>query len=261
MKKKALLVVSFGTSFIDSRKASLDKILELITDEFTDFDIFEAYTSKVIINKYKKRDNITILNVGEAIEKIYRAGYKEVVVATTLIINGAEYYKMNDFINPYREKFEKISIGRPLLTETGDYLEVAKALGREISATDDKTAVVFMGHGTHHHANSAYPMLDYIFKHNGFPNYFMGTVEGCPSLKNISEYLKKQTYEKILLYPFMTVAGDHAHNDMAGEEEDSWLEMFKAQGYRVEANLVGLGEMESIQEIFIEHTKDAIKSL
>jgi sirohydrochlorin cobaltochelatase len=165
---------------------------------------------------------------------------------------------MKEAIEPYEDKFEKMIVSKALLTDFSDYDRVVEAIVKELPQTDSKTAVVLMGHGTSHFANSAYPALDYVFKHDGYQDIFVGTVEGAPTFDQLCEDLKSNHYEKILMMPLMMVAGDHAHNDMAGDTGDSWKLMLKAQGYEVDYILKGMGELPAIRELFIEHAKEAI---
>lgn len=257
-EKKAILIVSFGSSFIENRKAAIDATEDAIAEAFPQYDKFTAFTSDIIIDIYKDRDNIDYDNVTEAMEKIKKAGYGEVLVVPTHVINGEEYDQMMDAIEVYEDRFANIIVSSPLLTQASDYEQVAEAISSELPETDATTAVVFMGHGTHHHANSAYGTLDYIFKHNVNENYYVGTVEGMPEFDHIAKDLEGKGYEKVILMPLMIVAGDHAHNDMAGDEEDSWKVMFKSMGYDVETIMQGMGELPAIQDLFIQHVREAI---
>lgn len=257
--KKAILVVSFGTSYIESREKSLDKTRDVLFNTYPEYDGFRAFTSQIIIDVYKKRDNINIMNVDEAINKIYKEGYGEILVVPTLIINGEEYDEMIEALRPFQDKFSKMVISKPLLTSSSDYDRVTDALIKELPVVEESTAIVYMGHGTPHFANSAYPMLDYVFKHKGYNNIYVGTVEGTPTLKNIIDDLKLVDYQNILLMPLMMVAGDHAHNDLAGDESDSWKMALKSLGYNVDFLLNGIGELPTIQQMFVEHSKEALE--
>lgn len=257
--KKALLVVSFGSSFVENRKASIDATDEALHEAFADYDLYTAFTSEIIIDIYKERDDKHYDTVEEAIERIYKAGYGHVLVVPTLVINGDEYDRMIEAIEPFEDKIESLVISDPLLTKTTDYNRVADALVSELPDLGDDSAVVLMGHGTHHHANSAYPALDYTFKHMGHDNIYVGTVEGAPPFDEVAEDIKMGGYEKVFMLPLMIVAGDHAHNDMAGDEGDSWKLMFKSLGYEVDYELKGLGELPAIRDLFIEHAKEALE--
>lgn len=256
--KKALLVVSFGTSFVESRQVSIDATNHVLHEAFPEYDLYTAFTSEIIIDIYKNRDDVTYDTVSEAIEKIYKKKYGEVLVVPTLIINGDEYDRMIDAIRPFEDKIERLIVSDPLLTKISDYERVARAVIEELPEKTDDTAVVLMGHGTHHDANAAYPALDYTFKHMDRDDIFVGTVEGAPPFDDVAKDVADGAYEKVHLLPLMFVAGDHAHNDMAGDEEDSWKLMFKSMGYDVETTLKGLGELPAIRELFIEHAKEAL---
>ncbi len=256
--KKALLLVSFGSSFIENRAASIDATEAVIAESFPEYDKFTAFTSQIIIDVYENRDEITYNNVAQAMEKIKKEGYGEVLVVPTHVINGAEYDQMMGEIEPFEDVFANIVISHPLLTHASDYARVASAIASELPEIDAETAVVLMGHGTHHHANSAYAALDYTFKHEVNENIYVGTVEGTPDFDSLAADLEGKGYEKILLMPLMIVAGDHAHNDMAGDEEDSWKIMFKSMGYDVDYIMQGMGELPAIQQLFVEHAKEAL---
>lgn len=257
--KKALLIVSFGSSFIENRANSIDASEEVIKEAFPEYDSYTAFTSQIIIDVYKDRDGIEYDDVTGAMEKIVKEKYGEILVVPTHVINGEEYDQMIDAIRPFEESVETLTISSPLLTHIDDYDSVTDAIITELPEVDDQTAIVLMGHGTHHSANSAYPMLDYVFKHKGHDNIYVGTVEGSPEFDNVVEDLEGKGYEKILLMPLMIVAGDHAHNDMAGDEEDSWKVMFKSLGYEVDYIMKGMGELPAIQNLFVEHAQLALE--
>ncbi len=259
ISKKAVLIVSFGTSFVETRKLNIDETERVISEAFPEYDKFIAFTSQIIINIYKDRDNIEYMNVSQAIEEIYRKKYGEVLIVPTLVINGDEYDEIIESIEPFKDKFSRMIVSKPLLSSMSDYTEVAEALVKDLPEIDSETAVVYMGHGTPHHANSAYPAFDFVIKHLGYSNIYMGTVEGFPTFDNVVEDLKKKNYKKILLIPFMIVAGDHAFNDMAGDEADSWKIMLKSMGYKVDYQLKGMGEQPEIRELFVKHAKEAVR--
>lgn len=256
--KKALLVVSFGSSFVENRAAAIDATEKTLADAFPDYDFFRAFTAQIIIDIYAERDKIDIMNVSEAIEKIYKDGYGEVLVVPTLVINGEEKDEMTEALEPFMDKFSKVTISSPLLTTYEDYVTLVNAMEKEMPATGNGSAVVLMGHGTPHFANSAYGTLDYVFKDEGFKDVFVGTVEGFPTFDTVLKKLKQGGYNKVTLMPVMIVAGDHAHNDMAGDEEDSWKNLLKAQGFDVEFILQGLGELDAIQQLFVGHAQQAL---
>lgn len=259
--KKAILVVSFGTSYNDTRQKTIDAIENDIKNAYPDYEIIRAFTSQTIINKLKERDSLVIYNVKEAMEKLIKDGFDTVICQPTHIMNGYEYDDMVSEVSEYKSKFKFLAFGTPLLTSTKDYKAVANILSNEIPELQINEALVFMGHGTEHYANSAYAALDYHLKDNGNKNIFVGTVEGYPDLDTILKQMKSFNPKKIYLMPLMVVAGDHATNDMAGDEQDSWKITFKKQGYEVEVILKGLGEIQAIRQIYINHVKDAIDSI
>ena len=258
--KKAILVVSFGTSYHETRKKTIEVCENKIKESFKDYDFYRAFTSGMIINKLKKRDNMFIDNPSEALEKLYNAGYKEVVVQSLHIICGDEYNKLKDMVAQYEDKFDKISIGRPLLTYIDDYRETVEAVKKDLDKMDIDEAVVFMGHGTEHESHSSYPAIEYMFRDYGI-NAFVGTVEGYPELEQVIKKLKNRNIKTVDLLPFMLVAGDHAINDMASDEEDSWKTTLEKEGFNVKVHVKGLGENPYIQEKFKNHALDCMKEL
>ena len=258
--KKAILVVSFGTSYHETRKKTIEACENKIKESFKDYDFYRAFTSGMIINKLKKRDNMFIDNPSEALEKLYNAGYQEVVVQSLHIICGDEYNKLKDMVAQYEDKFDKISIGRPVLTYTDDYRETVEAVKKDLDKMDIDEAVVFMGHGTEHESHSSYPAIEYMFRDYGI-NAFVGTVEGYPELEQVIKKLKNRNIKTVDLLPFMLVAGDHAINDMASDEEDSWKTILEKEGFNVKVHVKGLGENPYIQEKFKNHALDCMKEL
>ena len=258
--KKAILVVSFGTSYHETRKKTIEACENKIKESFKDYDFYRAFTSGMIINKLKKRDNMFIDNPSEALEKLYNAGYQEVVVQSLHIICGDEYNKLKDMVAQYEDKFDKFSIGRPLLTYIDDYRETVEAVKKDLDKMDIDEAVVFMGHGTEHESHSSYPAIEYMFRDYGI-NAFVGTVEGYPELEQVIKKLKNRNIKTVDLLPFMLVAGDHAINDMASDEEDSWKTILEKEGFNVKVHVKGLGENPYIQEKFKNHALDCMKEL
>ena len=258
MTKKGILVVSFGTSYPETRKVTIEAIENRIKDEYKDYEVRRAFTSGMIINKLKKRDNIFIDNTEEALERMIKDGIEEVYVQTLHIIPGEEYDDIRIAVHKKSKDFKKLTLGRPLLYREKDYREVVEGLRSQISKRQNNHAVVFMGHGSTHHANSCYSQLQYIVDHEGLENVFIANVEGFPELDVILPILKGKGIEEITLMPLMLVAGDHAINDMAGEEEDSWKSILEQEGYKVNIYLRGLGENKYIQDKFIRHLQDSI---
>lgn len=256
--KKAILAVSFGTSYEETRKVTIDAIEEDFAAAFPDYTIYRAWTSKMILAKIKKRDNIHIHNVKEAMEQMRQDGITDVIIQPTHVINGIENDLMKEDVLSYQEFFHSISFGTPLLTSEEDSNQVIQAVTEEFSHLTKQDALVLMGHGTTHYANSIYAALDYTFKDKGHPNIFLGTVEAYPSMESLMKMVKAYKPQKVVLAPFMIVAGDHARNDMAGDDPDSWLYQFREAGFEVQPVLKGLGEYEGIRNLFISHIREAI---
>lgn len=258
-QQKAILVVSFGTSYHDTREKTIDKLEEDLQKAFPDRTFYRAWTSKMIIKKVLKRDGIKVNTVTEAMEQMMADGVKDVVIQPTHILGGVE----NDFMTAdamaFAEQFDSIVIGAPLLIETEDFFTTIEAVVKEFAVPDDE-AMVFMGHGTTHQTNSVYAALDYMFKDAGHDNYFIGTVEAYPEFDTMLKLLKKSPYKKVTLAPFMIVAGDHANNDMAGDEDDAWKAMLEKEGYEVTCVLKGLGEIPSIRKIFTSHALKIVEN-
>jgi sirohydrochlorin cobaltochelatase len=279
-----LLVVSFGTSFNDSRVADIKGIEDALQEAYPDWSVRRAFTAQIIINHVQARDGEKIDNMQQALDRAVANGVKNLVVQPTHLMHGAEYDEMNEMLDQYRDKFETIAVAEPLLGEVGsdatvineDKEAVAKAITAAAvkdagfdsldAAAAEKTAFVFMGHGTSHTAKVSYSQMQTTMQTLGYDNVFIGTVEGEPeetACENVIEAVKASGYTKVVLRPLMVVAGDHANNDMAGSDDDSWLSMFNASGAfeSVDCQIAGLGEIADIQQLYIAHTKAAIDSL
>ena len=256
-KKQAILAVSFGTSHEETRKKTIEAIERQIREQFPLYEVRRAFTSGMIMNVLKNRDNLHVDNVSQALDKLARDGFVNVTLQPTHIINGDEYDKMKAQTQPFREYFQRLSIGKPLLTESSDYEDTCRAIMAQFPELKSDEALVLMGHGAGHFADAAYAAMDYRFKALGYDNVFVGTVEGYPALVDLLPLVKKYDPKKVILLPFMVVAGDHAANDMAGEEEGSWKSVFEQEGYRVECILKGLGEFPEIRDIYIKHALKA----
>ncbi|MCI9083424.1 MAG: sirohydrochlorin cobaltochelatase [Lachnospiraceae bacterium] len=256
-QKKAILMVSFGTSYLDSKRKTIDRILEDVTENFPDHKIYQAWTSKMILTLLKSRDNIHIPSLEEAMAEITAAGTDHLIVQPTHLINGLENEVMKRTISKHAPHNLKVAFGDPLLTTTEDHRKALNCLISEYSTLPRNEALVLMGHGSAHYANSVYAALDYMLKEMGYPNIFMGTVEAYPDLNTLITQVKKTPAKRVHLCPFMLVAGDHANHDMAGEQEDSWKSLFESAGYQVICHLKGLGEYKEIREIYLEHLKKA----
>ena len=256
--KKAILVVSFGTSYNPTREKTIDVIESKIGDAFSDWKIYRAWTSKMIMAKLLKRDGIKINNVKEAMEQMRDDGITDVVIQPTHVINGIENDLMKEDALSWHDSFHSITFGTPLLTSEQDNCDMIEAIHQEFSYLKADEALVLMGHGTTHYANAIYAALDYTFKDKGYPNIHLGTVEAYPSMETLLKVIREQNPSKVVLAPFMIVAGDHARNDMASDDPDSWRCQFEAAGFPVECVLKGLGEYTKVQEIFIRHVREAM---
>ena len=279
-----LLVVSFGTSFNDSRAKDIKGVEDALQAAYPDWSVRRAFTAQIIINHVQARDGEKIDNMQQAMDRAVANGVKNLVVQPTHLMHGAEYDEMMEMIDDYRDKFESVAVAEPLLGEVGadatvineDKEAVAKAVTAEAVATagydsveaaaKDGTVFVFMGHGTSHTAKVSYSQMQTVMQTLGYDNVFIGTVEGEPestSCENVIEAVKAAGYTKVVLRPLMVVAGDHANNDMAGADEDSWLSQFEASGAfdSVDCQIAGLGGVADVQQLYIAHTKAAIDSL
>ncbi len=257
-----LLVVSFGTSYNDSRRLTIGAIEGAIADACPDYSVRRGFTSQIIIDHVKRRDNVSIDNVTEALDRAVANGVKTLVVQPTHLMNGLEYNDLVDEVAQYSDAFEKVSIGEPLLTSDEDFQAVAQAIVDATAEYDDgKTAICFMGHGTEAESNQVYAKMQTVLTDMGCTNYFVGTVEATPSLDDVLKLVQAGDYERVVLEPLMVVAGDHANNDMAGDDPDSWKSTFEAAGYEVVPVVRGLGELEAIQKIYVQHAQAAIDAL
>lgn len=279
-----LLVVSFGTSFNGSRAADIKGIEDALQAANPDWSVRRAFTAQIIINHVQARDGEKIDNMKQALDRAVANGVKNLVVQPTHLMHGAEYDEMCEAIDEYKDKFESVSIAEPLLGEVGadatvineDKEAVATAITTEAvktagyenaaAAAADGTAFVFMGHGTSHTAKISYSQMQTTMETLGYDNVFIGTVEGEPedtACEAVIEKVKEAGYTKVVLRPLMVVAGDHANNDMAGADEDSWLSQFNAAGCfdSVDTQIAGLGEIADIQQIYVNHTKAAMDAL
>ncbi|MDD3157397.1 sirohydrochlorin cobaltochelatase [Anaeromusa sp.] len=265
--KKAILVVSFGTTYADTRKATTDAVEAKIKAAFPEYDVRHAFTSRIIIKKLAERDGLVIDTEKQALEKLKAEGYKEIVIQPLHVEAGDEYSKLMRVVDKYEKSFDKVSVGRPILYYTGqegekpdDYAIAIKALQDQLPKLGKNEAVGLMGHGGVNPSNTAYAALQLKLQDAGLKNVFVFTVEGYPTYENMVTALKANKIKKITLMPFMLVAGDHAQNDMAGDEKDSFKSQLTAAGFQVEAYIHGLGENKGIQDIYVQHVKDAIEN-
>ena len=279
-----LLVVSFGTSFNNSRVEDIGGIEKALIEAYPDWSVRRAFTAQIIINHVQARDGEKIDNVEQALDRAVANGVKNLVVQPTHLMHGAEYDELVDALDSYKDKFETVTVAEPLLGEVGadatvvndDKANVAEAITAEAvktagfdsldAAKEDGTAFVFMGHGTSHSAKVSYSQMATQMSDLGYDNVFIGTVEGEPeetACEAVIEAVKEAGYTKVVLRPLMVVAGDHANNDMAGDDEDSWKSMFNASGAfeSVDCQIAGLGGIDAIQQIYVAHTKAALETL
>ncbi|HCX65669.1 MAG TPA: sirohydrochlorin cobaltochelatase [Eubacteriaceae bacterium] len=255
MSKKALLVASFGTSYKETREKTIDRIEDRMEGSFPEHDLYGAFTSEMIRRKIAKRDQDHRFNVEEALKHLKMEGYDEVVVQPTHILGGVEYEKVLFQSAAARQNFKTIKVGRPLLHTQEDYEQVIDAMAKHFDFVDPGS-ILFMGHGSEHGADSAYSKLNHMLWQKGYENTYVATVEGYPTFEDGLEYLKQRKEGKVRLIPFMIVAGDHAQNDMAAEE-DSWKSQLEEKGYQVEVRMEGIGELLQIQQLFVKHAQDA----
>lgn len=276
-----ILVVSFGTSFNDSRVADIKGVEDAIAAANPDWSVRRAFTAQIIINHVQARDDEKIDNMDQALERAVKNGVKNLVVQPTHLMHGAEYDELSEAVEKYKDKFESVKIAEPLLGEVGsdatvvneDKKAVAEILTKEAvekagydsldAAKEEGTAFVFMGHGTSHTAKISYSQMQSQMTALGYENVFIGTVEGEPedtSCESVIEKVSAAGYKNVILRPLMVVAGDHANNDMAGSDDDSWLSQFKASGKfdKIDTQINGLGEIEGIQKLYVEHTAAAM---
>ena len=277
-----ILVVSFGTSFNDSRVADIKGVEDALEEAFPDWSVRRAFTAQIIINHVQARDGEAIDNVDQALERAVANGVKNLVIQPTHLMHGAEYDELVEALANYEDKFESVAVAEPLLGEVGkdatvinaDKKAVAEAVALAAAkeagfdsvaaAKEAGVALVLMGHGTAHVAKISYSQMQTTMNELGYDNVFIGTVEGEPeetACENVIDAVAEAGYKTVVLRPLMVVAGDHANNDMAGEDEDSWLSMFNASGKfdKVDTQISGLGRIEAIQKLYVEHTKAVIK--
>ena len=276
-----LLVVSFGTSFNDSRVADIGGVEKALQEAYPDWSVRRAFTAQIIINHVQARDDEKIDNVEQALDRAVDNGVKNLIIQPTHLMHGAEYDELTAALEGYKDKFESVKIAEPLLGEVGadatvinaDKAAVAEAITAEAvkdagfdsldAVKEDGTAFVFMGHGTSHTAKVSYSQMQTQMEQLGYDNVFIGTVEGEPedtSCEAVIEKLKEAGYKKVILRPLMVVAGDHANNDMAGDDDDSWKSQFEASGAfdSIDTQIAGLGEIQAIQQLYVAHTQAAI---
>ena len=261
--KKAILVVSFGTSYLDTLEKTIEKAEKQIRDKFSEYDIYRAFTSHMIIKKLKEKYEIFVDTPEEMLGKLYEAGYEEIIMQPLHMIPGEEFIYINKISEVFKEKFEVLKVGRPIFYYQG-IEELPQDYSLFIEATkelyEENNAVVLMGHGTAHPANSVYGCLQAVFEDEGYENVFVTTVEGYPNFENVIRRVKRKNISEVTIAPLMVVAGDHARNDMASDDEDSLKSMLEAEGIKVNVHLKGLGENEKFNELYINRIDDLINN-
>ena len=276
-----ILVASFGTSFNDSRVADIKGIEDALQEAFPDWSVRRAFTAQIIINHVQARDGEYIDNMDQALDRAVANGVKNLIIQPTHLMHGAEYDELMEAVEAYQGQFETVKVAEPLLGEVGtdaavinaDKAVVAEAITTEAvkdagydsldAAKEDGVAFVFLGHGTSHTAKVSYSQMQTQMGELGYDNVFIGTVEGEPeetACEAVIDAVAQAGYKKVILRPLMVVAGDHANNDMAGDDEDSWKSIFTASGKfdSVDTQITGLGSIDAIQQLYVAHTKDVI---
>lgn len=258
-----LLVVSFGTSYNTSRIKTIGAIEKAMENAFSEASVRRAFTSETIINRLAERDQIEIDNIEKALDRAVNNQVKKLVVQPTHLMAGLEYEELLDTLARYADSFEELAVGTPLLTDEQDFSTLAQALYNSTAVYHDpNTAICFMGHGTEAESNQVYTQLQQQFIELGYDNCYVGTVEADPCFEDVLACIQKSpAYNHIVLQPLMVVAGDHATNDMAGDDPDSWKSQFEAAGYQVECVMVGLGELKEVQQMYVAHAQTAFSQL
>ena len=281
--EKEILVVSFGTSFNDSRVADVKAIEDALQEAFPEWAVRRAFTAQIIINHVQAREGVAIDNMQQALERAVANGVKQLVIQPTHLMHGAEYDEMMEMLAQYEDKFETVAVAEPLLGEVGDDATVINADKKAVAeavvadtcadagvadaaaAAEQSTAIVLLGHGTAHVAKVTYSQMQTQMNELGYKNVFIGTVEGEPeetSCEAVIEAVKAAGYENVVLRPLMVVAGDHANNDMAGDDADSWKSMFTEAGFaKVDTQISGLGSIEAVRALYVAHTQAVIDTL
>ncbi|MBE6063014.1 MAG: sirohydrochlorin cobaltochelatase [Clostridium butyricum] len=262
--KKAILVVSFGTSHLDALKNSIEKIENRIREEFKEYEVFRAFTAHMIIKKLKERDNINVLKPEEALEKLKNKGFEEVIIQPLHIIPGEEFDYIKAIAAEFKDDFKIFKVGRPIFFYQGvdevpkDYSAFIESI-KEVLHNEE--SVVLFGHGTAHASNAAYGMLQTVLEDEDYDNVFVATVEGYPSIESCVKRMKKRGIKKTKLVPLLVVAGDHAKNDMASDEDDSMKSILQKEGIEVKVHLHGLGEIDKFGELYINRIYDTISGI
>ncbi len=255
--EKALLVVSFGTSYPETRKLTIEQVEKDLSAAFPDRKFFRAWTSRMIINAIRKKTGEQILSVSEALDEMLKEGIRDVLIQTTHFVPGIEYNRLLSDIDAFKDKFDSIRIGAPLLSSGEDRIKVAHVLRNKFDFIEKDSVLLFMGHGTDHPVNAVYDDINRIFREFRYDNFFLGTIEARPDISDTALWLREKNPSKIYLTPFMLVAGDHANNDLAGDKDDSWKSVLTREKYEVSAILKGMGEYDGIRAIYLDHAINA----
>lgn len=256
MSKKALAVISFGTTYPEARRA-IAQIENDLRAAFPDYDFYRAFTSGMVIRKIAREEGVTIPNPADLFAQLAADGYEEVLCQSLHVMPGLEYEKMLEQMAPWRTRFARFAVGKPMLYEAGDYRQICESLLNGLPALAADEAYAYMGHGTEHFANATYSQVENMFRFLGAERVYVGTVEGFPDLAYIEKRLARHGVRRVTLAPFMIVAGDHAQNDLAGPEEDSWKSILTAAGYDVTTDLRGLGDRDAVRSLFVSHCRAA----
>lgn len=260
--RNGILTASFGTTYKEARNISLEAIDRAVSCKFPDFAVYKAYTSSIVKKRIYKNENLIIPGISQALNKMYENGIENVYIMPTHIIPGEEYHKILDTVYMYSSKFNILKTSKPLLSSANDFSLTADILNHyyNFSNTGNNSAIVLMGHGSGHAANKCYSQFQDTLIQKGFLNVFVSTVEGTPDFKTLLNLLKKQTFKNITLIPFMVTAGEHVHNDMAGNKKTSWKNQLINLGYNIQIITHGIGEIKEIQKLYISHLNNIIKN-
>ena len=278
--QRLLLAVSFGTSFADTREKTIGAIERRLEERFPDCTVLRCFTSRMIRKKLLERDGLEIYSPDQAMRKAQEKGIRELIVQPLYLMHGFEHRRLMEAVREAAPSFDKLAVGKPLLSDDTDFSTMADAILRNLSAPEPDTAVVLMGHGnekkTRHipentkaeimsardiQDNAVFAGLQQSLRKAGADNYFVATVEGEPEIGDILPVIKERGFRKVVLAPFMVVAGDHARNDLAGEDEDSWKNIFTRSGFQVETVLRGIGEWEEVQDLFAAHAAQCMEEM
>ncbi|MBO4819696.1 MAG: sirohydrochlorin cobaltochelatase [Firmicutes bacterium] len=259
-QKPVILAVAFGTSYAENREKTIGAIERALAEAFPEFEVRRAFTSHIIRKVLKKRDGIIVDGVGEALERMANEGIKKVIVQPTHIMAGIEYEQAGDEMKAFEGRFGSLVLGENLLETMGDIEELIRVIDEDTKAfADGDTARVFMGHGSEHSDNSVYAKMQKAIDEAGIKDMIIGTVEAKPDLYDAVAMVKKTGAKRVLLSPLMIVAGDHANNDMAGGDEDSWKSVFEKEGYEVSCRLEGLGSSKGVQSMIVKHCRETME--